>query len=640
MTDGAQNALLGFVYQWVKTAELEVRRSSTASEDDDDFAILARRRIESERFGQDAVGLSDSGSSRAATLIQYKHSSTGREVSLDDFIGILEAFDRSRAEAEDESYDVDTYALVTNRGLARKVQEVMNDKGTVEPHPHLDLRSGKGRQIPKGKKKLIERHGSAEAAMAAWHRVVQRLDMKPNDGIEEGMSLLRRFGARHGVLQGKEWEMSLNRLYGAFVNETASGGAVRVDDSWLRLHLVGNPNAAALDFDNVVEPHIATRCKAELQRRIREQHSTRPSVYVERGVHNRIRECLSRHAVVFVLGRGGRGKSLTVARYLESVSNELAVVSAAAWNANEHTIVQSMTKLRLPNAESNGPDHDLSSVFARLKMANDNRRPLLLVDLDGIDEAPDQRDQLANLIRICWANGDVDKSPASVIATCRSETSDDPWKYIIRYFLMGSDSSRIKDRIGWVNLDDFNRAELSEAARRLNGEPEQRLLDALTSSRSVGFGMERFPGFKDVEAHVLSSLQSPIVWGGYASLEDDSDRDRVLDGDIAALDLLAEKLIESFWYRCWSRKRLVVSSRNLAEEALRRVAVRCSNGEYSDSQFVEACKDAGLGHPESLMLSEECLSYGVIEQVGLGSWRWTHPFVTSYLARRANGGHA
>lgn len=639
MTDGARNALLGFVYQWVKTAELEVRRSSTALEDDDDFTFLARGRIESERFGQDAVNLLDSGSSRLATLIQYKHSSTGREVSLDDFIEMLEAFDRSKGAAKEESYDVDLYFLVTNRELTLKVQEVMSSKGTEEPHPHLVLRSGKRCQVPKGKKKWIERHGDAKAAASAWHRVVQRLIVKPNDGIEEGMSLLKSFGARHGVLQS-EWEASLNRLYGAFVKETTSGVGVRVDDAWLRLHLVGDSDAAALDFNKIVEPHIATRCKVELQDRIQSQHSTPAEAYIERDVHREISEKLDRHPVVFVLGRGGRGKSLAVARYLESVSNERLVVSVAAQDINEAALVESITQLRLPKEWSNSPDRDLKHVFARLNEANGERRPLLLIDLDGLDEAGRHTRELKRLINRCWANDRIKDSPASIVATCRSETGEDPCEDLVKWLDMGPEPWRIMNRIGCVILDDFSERELSVAARQLNDEPEQRLLDALTPSRMVVLEMDVLAGPKDVEDHIIRSLLSPVVWGGYASLEKGM-RDRVLDGDVEALNVLAKRLLRRFWQRCGLRDESLAKDIALGQQALRGVAVR-HDGEssYANEDFTGACQEEGLGMCESQVLLKECLSYGVVERESKGSWRWTHPFVTSYLARGTKGGHA
>lgn len=282
----------------------------------------------------------------------------------------------------------------------------------------------------------------------------------------------------------------------------------------------------------------------------------------------------------------------------------------------------------------------MTHVFARLNEANGERRPLLLIDLDGLDEAGRYTRDLERLINRCWANDRVEDSPASIIATCRSETGEDPCEDLVKWLDLGPHPSRLKDRIGCVVLDDFSEHELSVAARRLNDEPEQRLLDALMSSRTVGLEMDVFAGPKDVDAHVIRSLRSPVVWGGYASLEKGM-RDRVLDGDVGALDVLANGLLQRFWLRCKSRDESLARDLALSQQALRGVAVRHNaDSIYANDDFIAACREEGLSIYESQVLSKECLSYGVIERESKGSWRWTHPFVTSYLARGAKGGRA
>lgn len=195
---------------------------------------------------------------------------------------------------------------------------------------------------------------------------------------------------------------------------------------WLKEHLVGDPEAANLRFGCPFAPHISTACRIRLDQRTEVQHRIRPEFYLERQVQLALQTQLEQYPIVFVAGRGGRGKSLAVANYLRSVADQQLVWSEAAAIASEVELVRAVTTARLPGHQRGGMDRCLGDIRARLAVANGSRRPLWTIDLDGVDEAPEQFLQLRELINLCWAGGSCDASPASAVVTCRSETGRPP----------------------------------------------------------------------------------------------------------------------------------------------------------------------------------------------------------------------
>jgi hypothetical protein len=287
-----------------------------------------------------------------------------------------------------------------------------------------------------------------------------------------------------------------------------------------------------------------------------------------------------------------------------------------------------MNAIRLPNHPGGGTDHRLADIRARLDVANDRARLLWTIDVDGLDEAPEQVSRLRELINHCWARGSRNASPASVVVTCRSDTGSRTKEDLISRWLDTPEPDLV-DGVGFVEFDDFVAHELVDAARLLNGAPEQRIIRA--ASPIAAGAPDQYP---PVSEDILRSLRHPVVWGRYASLPE-SDRTGVLDREAVCLKRLAEQLHGRFLRRCLARKRW--RDDLMLERALPAIAQASSDRRaYVPEAWDGAC-EMYLDRTEARNLYTESLSYGIVERDAGRSWRWGHPFLVAYLATLAGG---
>jgi hypothetical protein len=630
MVDGARNALLGYLYQLLGTASVRVREVTSAA---DAWALVIARFGQgspvSEEFGQDATVHPPATPNHGVTAIQFKYSATpGSLIDRDELIDILVALDRSREEAASAGVTIEHYALVTNRQLDPRAQEIVDHAASPTPHRSLVVTMTRnGAPVAANVKRVEPHQGDPDRAAAAWHAIVRALTVFPCETFEADLHRLRQFAARYGVLD-REWEACLNSLVGALVRETAQGHTVEVTREWLKEHLVGDRNAATLQFGCSFEPHISTSCCNQLDQRIKQQHRIHPDHYLERDIQQVLRSQLEQCPVVFVAGGGGRGKSLAVVNYLRSVADRQLVWSEGATTASEGGLVDVITAIRLPSHQRGGVDRSLGDICARLATANGSRRPLWTIDLDGVDEAPEQFSQIRKVINLCWARGSTAASPASVVVTCRLDTGSRTREGLISQWL-DTPEPDLAPGVGYIELNDFVGDELVDAARLLNGEPEQRIIQTASLG---GPGSHQHP--PPVAEDILKSLRHPVVWGGYASLTE-AERSGVLNRERPQLHRLAEQLHARFLRRCKTRKRW--RDYRMLERALPHVA-RATDGHppYTHDTWDRGCAPC-LDWPEARDLYNESLSYGIIERDAARSWRWGHPFLVDYLAALGGG---
>ncbi len=633
MVDGARNALLGYLYQLLGTATLKVRDVPSAA---DAWAQIIARvdsgAVLSEEFGQDATIHPAAALDRGVTAIQFKHSATaGSLIERYELIDILVALDRSRHEAESRSVLIEHYAIVTNRRLDPSAQAIVEYQTNPSPHPSLNLRTAtdKGKPIEGNVKRLKPYGGDPAAAAAAWHSVIQALKVFPGETFEADVDRLRQFAARYGVLD-REWTQSLDSLIGALIRETTEGRTFDITLAWLKEHLIGDEAAANLQFGCPFTPHISNVCRERLEERAKRQHTIRPQDYLERQIQQEIQDQTQQYPVVFVSGGGGSGKSLAVVNFLRSIADRQLIWTEGAITATEELLVREVTAVRLPKGGRAGVDQYLGDVFARLTIANGNRRPLWTIDLDGIDEAPERVAPIRTLINLCWARGSRDASPASLVASCRAEAGYRSKEDLVAQWLDTPEPGLV-DGIGFVELGDFTDQEIVDAARLLNGTPERRII--WEGTRSAGAVRHDFAPVPD---QILLSLRHPVVWGGYASLPE-AERNGVLDGERIHLDHLAERFCVRFLVRCRTRKRW--RDAQGLESALKKVAhaTNIRRPPYSIDDWDQASQVC-LDRAEARDLYHESLSYGLIKREASRSWRWGHPFLADYLASVLGGG--
>ncbi|HYH63333.1 MAG TPA: hypothetical protein VD866_01405 [Urbifossiella sp.] len=595
--------------------------------------VTAGGQLHSEEFGQDAVGRPPGYPTRGAAAIQFKHSAVpGREIERAELLDILVAFDRSRAAAAASRETIDQFFLVTNRQLAADAQTVL-DHARREATPHRSLRlpapdSAKSTAATVARLALYQ--GNPGAAAAAWHTTLQNLEVHAGVAHEWNLKQLRAFAARYGVLDG-EWGDQVTMLVGAFVTGATDDTPIAVTRDWLKEHLVGDPGAANLDFSSRTQPHLTTICRERLEWE-REHHLVPADRYLERQAHAELQAALDVCPVVFVSGDGGCGKSLAVERYLETVADRQLVWREWATGASETAIVAGLLTARMPGRRAGGLDRTLADVRARLDHANPGRRPLWTIDLDGVDEAPEQRSDLQHLIRLCWANGNPAASPAALVVTCRASTGTRARDDLIARWL-GIADPELAQNVGLITVGQFLDHELLEAARLINGRPERRIVWTLARPESATAG-SRVAHTTLVPSDILRTLRHPVVWGSYASLHE-PDRDGILDGNPVHLGNLARRLLTRFLGRCHLRKWW--SDDLMVERALLQLA-RAVTGPppHSLDAWTQGCAPC-LGLTEAHNLYHECLSYGIIERDASLGWRWCHQFLVAHLAACEGG---
>jgi hypothetical protein len=637
MLDGARNAMMGFLYQLLGTASVRVREITPGN---DAWASLIARigdgTIVCEEFGQDAIArppLTNHG----VIAIQFKHSADpNKPIETNEFIEILFAFDQSRRDAAAAGETIEEFILITNRSLGEKAQKLLYEAKMAQSVPNL-LRLRKqtraGKTIVDSERRLAPYAGDVTAAAQAWFSVLRSLTVHPGANFDGDLNRLRMFAARYGVL-GTEWDGRLNALVGAFVRETAANNAVEVTREWLKAHLVGDPNAASLQFGSAFSPHVSTGCKCLLDDH-RLRHRVPEGYYLRRETHQAVRNKLAENTVVFVYGDGGCGKSLAVLTFLQSICDRQFVWSVLGADVTELAIVDGINRLRLPGSAGSWTDRVFGDVRKRLEVANPIIRPGWIIDLDGVDEAPDRQTELVHLIRTCWAGGSLDRSPASLIVTCRTPAygGQSAKQQLINDWL-GSPEWDLVPGVDVVSVGDFLDQDLVEAAALIGQAPEERIIAAVKSN-GAGGPSRRFQETKAISMGLVESLRHPVVWGGYASLPQ-NEREGVLDGNPVFLDRLADQLLSRFLVRCRSRKHWT-DDLNL-KRALG-ASTRSLTGQppHTVSTWQRQCAPF-LSSGEALALYHECLTYGIVRREAGTGWRWGHRFVVDYLAKQPNGG--
>jgi hypothetical protein len=633
MLDGARNALMGFLYQLLGTASVRVREVTTGPDAwASVIATVGNGTLVCEEFGQDAIArppLPNHG----ITAIQFKHSADPNNlIAPSELIDILFAFDQSRSVALAGGEKIEAFVLVSNRKLDDKSQRMLDDGKTFQSVPEsLRLR----KETKNNERRLSPYSGNPTEAAKAWHRVLQSLTVHTSVTFDDDLDRLRKFAARYGVL-GAEWDARLNVLVGAFVRETAADHTVNVSREWLKAHLVGDANAANLHFGSAFSPHVSSECRFLLSEH-RTLHRVPESYYVQRQTHRNVRDKLVENTVVFVYGDGGCGKSLAVLTFLQSVCDRQLAISVRGANATEGAIVDGFNRLRLPGKAGGWTDRTLADVRKRIEMANPITKPVWIIDLDGIDEAPDRRADLVYLIQSCWAGGNRDKSPASLIVTCRTPAhgAEIAKQQLINDWL-GSPEWDLVQGVGFVSVGDFLDQDLIEAASLIGEAPEDRIIAAV-SLNGLHESSQRISETKVISMAIVESLRHPVVWGGYASLAR-NEREGVLDGDAISLDRLAKQLLDRFLVRCRSRRKWADDA-NLQPALAASAQTLTGKPLHTIPEWERQCAPH-LTSGEALALYRECLTYGIVRRETGTTWRWGHRFVVDYLARRPNGGGA
>lgn len=641
MIDGARNALGGYLYQIVGGTGLTARAVDLS--DDEEGELLCELIIEArnarvlhEVHGEDLMLRREDAAENSGTAVQFKYSRHGAAdlIRPSQLREILQAFHRCAAAASSE-YPITSYVLVTNRELNNQVQEYYKRRSTSFD----DLKEADRRwlRVPAGQRQEIEKQFEAgETAARKWYRIFQNLTIYPRIRPEYWLNTLREYARARGVYDD-EFEPALNRLVGDALRTTVQS-PTEFSQGWLNCCLVGFSEARSLLL-SAPENDSALSEAAEAVR-----HWTKNSLgapeeeLVRRGYLDDLDEKLTQHPIVLVLGWGGCGKSVLAAQFLLASATSRFVAAASARDVRGGWLGQVFNTWR-HLSPSQGPHLD-GDVPKRLRHANPcEPRPILLIDIDGVDERGDLSwKDIRALTTLC--RGQNHRVPdMALILTSRSTTNSperDRRDLISKLFSVEYPED-VENLFGVIQVDDFTPPEFAMVVHRADTTIRGRLQQAAEKSAGDLLGTSvsesaTVPDAGPAPPDIAASLRHPALWGVFSRLSL-TDQHRVLDEQPAGFDRLTERFVERFCRKVNRRRP------TLASERVRSALVRIAGSFPRHQTLVRRERNwitpaaPLVTMDEAALLFDEALSYGMIREEEPGRWVWRHRFLHDSLAR-------
>jgi hypothetical protein len=280
----------------------------------------------------------------------------------------------------------------------------------------------------------------------------------------------------------------------------------------------------------------------------------------------------------------------------------------------------------------------LDTALERLETAHASTvRPIIFMIIDGLDEiacrSPEFEQPVRRMLDFAVSQDDSSQTVAGprlvIVVTCRTAADlEDVWP-----------PASTSSSLSVVPVETFSTEEFATAcAEQLEDRTvADRLMSTVTMDKAMPtervVPVAAIPHAVDSALH--RSLQHPLLWRFFCQLSP-SHQHAVLDGSVGLLAQLTTQLLE--WFCRKARARRTGFSADDAQTMLRKAAsVFGSPGRVAKKEsdwqrpIVEDCH---FGHAEARLLYSEALSFGIIEEVESGTWRWRHPFVCSCLARQ------
>lgn len=635
MTDGAQNAMLGYLFQFSLIASL---RAYSAG----DFPAgsgwrtlvghIAGGRLTSEMFGQDGVGAVPKGGQKEWVALQVKHSGdTAKVIDLQFFVELLYGFDQSRRFAASEGIHFQRFYVLTNLQPDSNVGGLWQIRSATALERELCKRKKTGKWS-EWVARLFKPYVSEADAISNWSSVLAGLEPILIAPYDFGFEGLRCFARRHGVLDS-ELEQNLLKLVGQLTSDAAAGRSVEITESWLKQLLVGAPDARDASF--TATGGMLDAARGELTTRLEDLTDKAHSFLTRRRYTDELLAKVSQHNVTFISGGGGSGKSVIAIQHLLAAPQGPLGLSLRAADIRPDSVAVLLRDLRSGGAGNSLPSDTLDQAVSRLKIANPGRDVLLAVNVDALDETdPALRGEISRIIREFVYRG-RDGLRGKLLVSCRPRQHRFRGvQDLIQEWIDTEYPDRFTDRVALVEVGDFDAAEMQAAEALLNDPSDERLnrtSDVETIEGSEPLSTDRESGSAGPE--LIHSLRHPVVWGAYIGLNPE-ERRWVRSGTNEGTDCLAAAFVGRFFGKCAARRNHLVQQHHL-EQALRRVAAATVNAVPPFGQqgvWQTACRSV-LGLEDTTFLYGEALTYGLIEEDQRPSWRWRHGFVAQYLAR-------
>jgi hypothetical protein len=621
--DGGQLALAGFLYQILGSASLaaEVFDGTPCHDGDIDttFAI-----VNLESRGQDAEIVSTNDTQRARTLVQFKYSGNPSRypVGPQDLVDILEGFRRSKVAADASDALATDFLLMTNRNLSDGAKSIVQAGESDQPDKLLDAIE----ETVNGEEKY---KGRTKRKTKQYQSIVKRLQIEVvnDDAYRTGLAARAR---DFGILQS-EMPMAVNRLIGVFFQRAASPGNRAITASELDEALIGFTNPRRLT-DSAVSERILEDVARQKKR----------FMLPDKMLH---REELFRHpaltsrALVIIHGAGGAGKTVAACQIIEAALTEArppfgAITSVESLSSSWISEVVSRWR------NSQQPDHhaeQTDTAIQRLRTASAGPPPILLLALDGIDEAgpiPEYR-AIGHILRF-FADEDsrcqVEHRPpkAILLVTCRN-----PQDVYSQWINRGGFPSRV-DSANCLSLREvFTDRELCQIA--------DQVLDSSVASRirHTTAAAADCPDVREVAGDlarvavpdVIEALKHPGLWRLFSELHA-NEQHKALDGDPQYLGGLCHSFVDWLCTKAQLRRHSIPADTT-------RVIVNAVATAFGDPpertgdkkrDWDRPAEEATHSRLDASRVFEEAVSLGLVLKLDPLHWKWRHPFMCEHLA--------
>ncbi|HEY4036995.1 MAG TPA: hypothetical protein VGL94_23810 [Ktedonobacteraceae bacterium] len=621
--DGGQVAMIGFLYQIMGSIALRAWASRSNQVEGDELDALLGVIRDGELYHETGdidvlvrqLGLNHPN---AYVLIQFKYSQNPNKypVTPGDLADICQNFLRNVEQWSQQRINVTSYRIITNRPISKTLLPVMNKPGGQRAH---------------------EQFNTPEI-----HNIVQKTEIIRILNFSDWTVALNSFASQYGI-EPEEVRSGVTHLIGELAMRASIGSALPLEEKDLVKAFRGYEQKRKLTIAAIRE-YTAHQWE-ELRDKLGLQ-----GMPVRRELFEDTMNKLRKHALIILCGQGGSGKSIMAWHLLRSMMEETsetissAAVFLPAWNVQSHTLSWVVGEWSgTPEDRRNEP---MEQALRRVRIANPHARPVFCLALDGLDELREsmpRETRIREVVEWFWQRecelrraSSMDPPDATLIVTCRESS------IIISDWLQGALSQKMKnDPPTPIPIGNYSDAELQDAVELVMWSHAERFRQAL-AGQSISTITMRSTSLANIElppVHpvTLKALYHPAMWYALRALSSE-EQTRLLDGDVYALDRLAEQFLAWFYEK--ARKRRSDWDRDDIIEVLEAVALDAANiqaAEYPYNIWKNGrCRENGLDRTKVKRLYTEALSAGLIqEDQRRNIWYWRHPFVGQYLARKA-----
>jgi hypothetical protein len=585
--DGGAWALFGYLYQFIGSALWRIEAKAGG--------IF---RIEMETGGQDLV---QSGPSEIK-LVQFKFSQNGTDISPSELAEILRRLKQSTESLGNVNKPV-RWVLQTNRSLAPSSVSLMN----------ADVPTGKSRTKP-ADMKLISEEGSK----------LEHIVVNPNT-IREGLQARAK---RFGVTDYEHIPGNVGAYFLEILHNPEGHRVIQMADLDAQLAEYKQPRSLyALDIKDFAKQELSNAAVAL---------NTPLDTIIPRLP---IQSIIQRKdlAIAIITGHGGCGKTRSVLRSLSDYLDNNACL-AAALMPGPAPVSESFTALveRWRCHLADAGEESLQRSLERLRVANEPiARPILLLNIDAIDEAQaaqDHRKHLLELIQHFWqlARNQSGEPEVMLVISCRTRKTFDEFVQVEGLPV------EVPRGVEEVELGDFFQDEFADVWNLWFKDVPAPRIGRTRSPQRID---EREPELNKSTSSRLPALAHPALLQCVRYLSDGERADLLNNADSAWGALVAHYV---GWFASKVRRRIDLDLDSV-KAILRSVssATEAADASYErDSHWLGPVAATQLPSWKAAQVFQEAVSCGLvlcqnnpIYEIATGNtrWRWRFDFLPLHL---------